>query len=104
LVGWFDADLAEGIGFGTGPFAPRTHWQQMGFPLSRPFAIEPGEPFEVCLEPIAVEDDRRHWRWSVRQGARALAEDEVAAKTWAQKRSSDGAGDEAGSGSDEPFA
>jgi hypothetical protein len=82
LIGWFDADLVEGIGFGTGPFSPRTHWQQLGFPLSRPFAIEPGQPVELRVEPVTVEDDRRHWRWSLQQGGRTIEEDELAAKTW----------------------
>jgi hypothetical protein len=83
LVGWFDAELAEGVGFGTGPFSPRTHWQQMGFPLPEPFHIDAGEPLHVRIEPITVEDDRRHWRWSVRQGRREVTQDEVTSKPWA---------------------
>jgi protein arginine N-methyltransferase 1 len=83
LAGWFDAELAEGVSFGTGPFSPRTHWQQMGFPLAGPFRIEAGVPLHVRIEPITVEDDRRHWRWSVRQGDREVTQDEVASKPWA---------------------
>jgi type I protein arginine methyltransferase len=84
LIGWFDTDLAEGIAFGTGPFSPRTHWSQMAFPLRKPFTIEPGEPLHVRIEPVEVEleDVRRHWRWSIRQGERETGEDELAAKTW----------------------
>jgi protein arginine N-methyltransferase 1 len=86
LAGWFDAELAEGVEFGTGPFSPRTHWQQMGFPLPGPFRIDAGEPFHVRIEPITVEDERRHWRWSVRQGEREVTQDEVASKPWAVNR------------------
>jgi protein arginine N-methyltransferase 1 len=86
LTGWFDADLAEGVSFGTGPFSPRTHWQQLGFPLPAPFRIEPGEPLEVSIEPITVEDDRRHWRWSLRQGTREVTQDELLAKPWAAEK------------------
>jgi protein arginine N-methyltransferase 1 len=83
LAGWFDADLVEGVGFGTGPFSPRTHWQQMGFPLPGPFRIDAGEPVHVRIEPITVEDDRRHWRWCVRQGRREVIQDELTSKPWA---------------------
>jgi protein arginine N-methyltransferase 1 len=83
LAGWFDAELADGVGFGTGPFSPDTHWQQMGFPLAGPFPIEAGVPLHVRIEPITVEDERRHWRWSVRQGQRQVTQDEVASKPWA---------------------
>ena len=86
LAGWFDAELAEGVGFGTGPFSPSTHWQQMGFPLPGPFPIDAGLPLHVRIEPITVEDDRRHWRWSVRQGRREVTQDEVASKPWAAER------------------
>ena len=72
LVGWFDAELAEGVGFGTGPFSPKTHWSQMGFPLHEPFPIEAGRPCRLDIEPITVEDDRRHWRWSLRQDGRQV--------------------------------
>jgi protein arginine N-methyltransferase 1 len=82
LAGWFDAELTEGVGFGTGPFSPKTHWKQMGFPLSGPFRIDAGEPLHVRIEPIDVEDDRRHWRWSVRQGSREVSQDELASKPW----------------------
>jgi SAM-dependent methyltransferase len=86
LAGWFDAELAEGIAFGTGPFSPKTHWQQMGFPLPAPFRIEAGVPLHVRIEPIAVEDERRHWRWSVRQGRREVTQDELASKPWAAEQ------------------
>jgi type I protein arginine methyltransferase len=84
LIGWFDADLAAGVGFGTGPFSPRTHWAQMGFPLRQPFSIAAGEPLQVHVEPLSVEDDRRHWRWTLQQGERHATEDELAAKSWLQ--------------------
>src|SRR4051794_17281327 len=54
LAGWFDAELADGVGFGTGPFSSRTHWQQMGFPLAAPFRIDAGEPLHVRIQPITV--------------------------------------------------
>jgi SAM-dependent methyltransferase len=86
LAGWFDAELAPGVSFGTGPFSPRTHWQQMGFPLPGPFRVDAGEPLHVRIEPITVEDDRRHWRWSIRQGRREVTQDELASKPWAAER------------------
>ena len=85
LAGWFDADLADGVGFGTGPFSPKTHWKQITFPLPAPFTIEPGEPLHVEIEPVAVDDERRHWCWTVSQGAREVVQDELAAAEWAWK-------------------
>jgi protein arginine N-methyltransferase 1 len=83
LAGWFDADLAPGIAFGTGPMSPRTHWKQIGFPLPAPFTIEAGVPLEVEIEPVAVQDERRHWCWTVRQGERIVVQDELRAAEWA---------------------
>jgi protein arginine N-methyltransferase 1 len=85
LCGWFDADLADGVAFGTGPFSPRTHWKPIGFPLPTPFTIAPGEPVQVEIEPVAVDDERRHWCWTIRQGERAIEQDELAAAAWAWK-------------------
>jgi protein arginine N-methyltransferase 1 len=90
LAGWFDADLADGVEFGTGPFSPKTHWKPIGFPLPAPFVIEPDEPVHVELEPVAVEDDRRHWAWTIRQGERAVEQDELSATAWAWKPLADG--------------
>ena len=81
LVGWFDAELADGVSFGTGPFSPRTHWKQMAFPLSAPFDIVAGQPVRIRIEPVVVEEDRRHWRWQLAQGTRSAGEDEIEAKT-----------------------
>jgi protein arginine N-methyltransferase 1 len=85
LAGWFDAELADGVGFGTGPYSPRTHWKPIAFPLPAPFVIEPGEPVHVEIEPVAVDDDRRHWCWTLRQGDREVEQDELGAASWAWK-------------------
>lgn len=83
LAGWFDADLADGVSFGTGPLSPKTHWKQLAFPFPEPFAIEAGTPVEVCVQPVAVDYERRHWRWSLKQGGREVMQDEIKSKDWA---------------------
>ncbi len=61
LIGWFDADLADGITLSTQP-GQRTHWGQMVFPLP-PTSVRAGDRLDVPLE-LAMDDNlRSHFRW-----------------------------------------
>ena len=64
LVGWFDADLGEGITLSTRP-GVRTHWGQMAFPLPAT-AVRPGDliDVQVCLSMDA--ELRSYYIWSGR--------------------------------------
>jgi len=62
LVGWFDADLGEGITLSTRP-GVRTHWGQMAFPLPST-SVRAGDAVEVSLR-LAMDDGLRcHYIWS----------------------------------------
>jgi SAM-dependent methyltransferase len=43
LALWWTADLADGIALSTGPFDPRTHWEQLYLPVLEPLAVEAGQ-------------------------------------------------------------
>jgi len=62
LIGWFDADLAEGVVLSTEP-GQRTHWGQMVFPLPA-VSVRPGDRIEVRLELAMDAALRSHFRWS----------------------------------------
>lgn len=62
LIGWFDADLADGVVLSTEP-GMRTHWGQMVFPLP-PSAVRPGDRVEARLELAMDASLRSHFRWS----------------------------------------
>lgn len=61
LVGWFDADLADGVVLSTAP-GHRTHWGQMVFPLP-PTRVRPGDVVEARVELAMDESLRTHFRW-----------------------------------------
>ena len=41
ILVWFDAEIAQGISFSTGPFAPETIYGSMFFPWMNPVALSP---------------------------------------------------------------
>ncbi|HRE90839.1 MAG TPA: methyltransferase domain-containing protein [Myxococcota bacterium] len=62
LVGWFDADLGEGVVLSTAP-GQRTHWGQMVFPLP-PTPCRAGDSISVTLTLAMDEALRSYFRWS----------------------------------------
>jgi protein arginine N-methyltransferase 1 len=65
MVVWFDADLAEGIGFSNAPGAPETIYGSLFFPWMRPAPLVAGQIVRVCLAAKLVESDYV-WRWTTR--------------------------------------
>ena len=59
---WFDADLADGIGFSNRPGAHELIYGQGFFPFSQPVQLHEGEHVEVKLRADFVQDDYV-WRW-----------------------------------------
>ena len=63
---WWTAELVPGVTLSTGPSAPRTHWEQLYFPLLRPMAADAGETVRVSLrsrssrEGARISPGRRH--------------------------------------------
>jgi len=83
VCGWFDAVLADDVGFGTGPFDPPTHWHQLVFPLGEGLAVAAGEPVEVTIRPtVAADREHTFWSWSVAAGGRTVAMDDTVHQAW----------------------
>jgi protein arginine N-methyltransferase 1 len=59
---WFDAELANGIGFSNHPGTPQTIYGQGLFPFSEPVQIREGERIELRLSARMIDDDYV-WRW-----------------------------------------
>jgi protein arginine N-methyltransferase 1 len=62
---WFDADLAEGIGFSNAPGEPKTIYGQAFFPWPEPVELHPGDRVSVNLRAVLSGDDST-WRWRSR--------------------------------------
>ena len=65
LVVWFDAELAEGIGFSNRPGEPELIYGQAFFPFESALALEPGDAVSVTLSANLV-DGEYLWRWDTR--------------------------------------
>ena len=65
IVLWFDAELAEGIGFSNAPGTPETVYGSYFFPWAQPVRLEKGQSVCVSLEAKLVECDYV-WRWTTR--------------------------------------
>jgi protein arginine N-methyltransferase 1 len=69
---WFDAELAEGIGFSNAPGGPALIYGQAFFPLQEPVPLDEGDLVEVSLRADLIDDDYV-WRWDTRVSAAADA-------------------------------
>jgi len=63
IVVWFDADLAEGVGFSNAPGTPETVYGSLFFPWTQPVALAKGQAVCVSLGAKLVESDYL-WRWT----------------------------------------
>jgi protein arginine N-methyltransferase 1 len=61
---WWDAELVPGISISTAPDAPRTHWEQLYFPLLEPMAAKSGESVLLTLRSRSSEEAGTHLGWT----------------------------------------
>lgn len=61
---WWDAELVPGITLSTAPGAPRTHWEQLYFPLTKPIAAKKGESLMLSLRSRSSEETGTHLAWT----------------------------------------
>jgi hypothetical protein len=61
---WWEAELADGITLSTAPDAPRTHWEQLYFPLLSPLSLAAGESLLVTLRSRSSEEAGTHLAWT----------------------------------------
>lgn len=62
---WFQAELAEGIGYGTGPGAPETIYGTPFVPFAEPVRVDAGDRIAVDLQARLLGDDYV-WVWETR--------------------------------------
>lgn len=65
IVAWFDAELAEGVGFSNAPGTPETVYGSLFFPWAQPVPLAQGQTVGVSIWASLVENDYV-WRWSTR--------------------------------------
>ncbi len=61
---WWTCDLAPGVSLSTAPDAPRTHWEQLYFPLLEPITLKAGESISVSLRSRSSEAGGTHLAWT----------------------------------------
>ncbi len=64
LAVWWVADLVPGVSLSTAPDAPRTHWEQLYFPLMTPFAFKAGETLLAALRSQSTDEAGTHLAWT----------------------------------------
>lgn len=61
---WWKVELVPGIGFSTGPLSPRTHWEQLYFPLLQPIDANPSDLISIDLRSSSSEEAGTHLAWT----------------------------------------
>jgi protein arginine N-methyltransferase 1 len=61
---WWTAELAPRISLSTAPSAPRTHWEQLYFPVSKPIEAKSREWVGVELRSNSSEAGGTHLAWA----------------------------------------
>jgi precorrin-6B methylase 2 len=61
---WWKVELVPGIGFSTGPLSPRTHWEQLYFPLLEPIEAAASDLISIDLRSNSSEEAGTHLAWT----------------------------------------
>lgn len=73
---WWTADLVPGVSLSTAPSGPRTHWEQLYFPLLAPMRVEPGQSVLLSLRSTSSEKAGTHLAWTAvhfNEGGKSLS-------------------------------
>ena len=77
LCGWFSAELSPGVKLGTGPNDLPTHWDQVLFPLPRPFSVAPSRELTITISPLTEKVGKEQlWHWSITDGENTVSVNE----------------------------
>lgn len=66
---WWRAELAPGVMLSTAPDAPRTHWEQLYFPLARPIQVSARETVTIALRSRSSRKSGTHLAWTATRAA-----------------------------------
>jgi protein arginine N-methyltransferase 1 len=61
---WWNATLAAEVTLSTAPDAPRTHWEQLYFPLDRPLEVPVGDKVSLSLRSRSTRKAGTHLAWT----------------------------------------
>lgn len=61
---WWEADLGSGIALSTSPLAPKTHWEQLYFPLLEPVSADAHDVVTVTLRSQTSQQGGTHLAWT----------------------------------------
>lgn len=61
---WWTAGLGGDLEISTAPDAPRTHWEQLYFPLNEPIPAKAGERILLSLRSRSSEEAGTHLAWT----------------------------------------
>lgn len=61
---WWVAELVPGVRLSTAPDAPRTHWEQLYFPLINPIKLAARETVSVSLRSRSSSEAGTHVAWT----------------------------------------
>lgn len=61
---WWEAVLAPGVTLSTSPLAPKTHWEQLYFPLLTPITLEPGHSCGLSLRSKSSAEGGTDLAWT----------------------------------------
>ena len=64
LALWWSAELVAGVSLSTGPFSPRTHWEQLYLPALAPIAVGAGQTFAARLRSTTSYDKGTNLTWT----------------------------------------
>lgn len=64
FAAWWTAELVPGVTLSTGPLAPRTHWEQLYFPLLNPIEAKSRDVVSVELRSSSSESRGTHLAWA----------------------------------------
>lgn len=64
LATWWKVELSAAVGFSTGPLSPRTHWEQLYFPLLSPIDGAASDLISVELRSASSEEGGTHLSWT----------------------------------------
>lgn len=61
---WWEAQLAPGVTLSTSPLSPRTHWEQLYFPLLEPMKLSAGDTATISLRSASSQEGGTHLAWT----------------------------------------
>jgi len=68
---WWVAELVPGVNLSTAPDAPRTHWEQLYFPMLRPIKVRGGETIAIALRSRSTMRSGTDIAWTVTRADRS---------------------------------